>query len=108
LTWCTRSIAAAGWITETRSRVSFASTVLPNPVGFLRLCHAQKPNRYRARGTPNVSLPAIAARPLVNTASGIVQFRVQSEVSSYSDQVRFNEISRHEEMVISGTIAWRR
>src|SRR6267143_5880342 len=57
---------------------------------------------------PDVSLPAIAARPLVNTASGIVQFRVQSEVSSYSDQVRFNEISRREEMVISGTIAWRR
>jgi len=49
--------------------------VLPNPVGFLRLYHAQKPNRYRARGTPDVSLPAIAARPLVNTASGIVQFR---------------------------------
>src|SRR5712675_3239932 len=91
-----------------RSRVSFASTVLPNPVGSLRLSHAQKPNRYRARGTPDVSLPAIAARPLVNTASGIVQFRVQSEVSSYSDQVRFNEISRREEMVISGTIAWRR
>jgi len=67
--------------------------VLPNPVGFLRLYHAQKPNRYRARGTPDVSLPAIAARPLVNTASGIVQFRVQSEVSTHSDQVRFDAIS---------------
>ena len=42
---------------------------------------------------PDVSLPAIAARPLVNTASGIVQFRVQSEVSRYSDQVRFDAIS---------------
>ena len=83
----------SGLVTETRSRVSFASTVLPNPVGFLRLYHAQKPNCYRARGTPDVSLPAIAARPLVNTASGIVQFRVQSEVSRYSDQVRFDAIS---------------
>src|SRR3981081_1525309 len=35
---------------NTLSRI-VASTVLPNPVGFLRLSHAQKPNRYRARGT---------------------------------------------------------
>jgi hypothetical protein len=34
------------WVTETpRSRVSFASTVLLNPVGSLRLSRAQKPNR---------------------------------------------------------------
>jgi hypothetical protein len=33
------------------SRVSFASTVLLNLVNALRLSHAQKPNRYRARGT---------------------------------------------------------
>jgi len=92
-------VLRSGLVTETRSRVSFASTVLPNPVGFLRLSHAQKPNRYRARGTPDVSLPAIAARPLVNTASGIVQFRVQSEVSRYSDQVRFNAISRHVQVI---------
>jgi hypothetical protein len=39
-------------ITETpRSRVSFASTVLLNPIGSLRPSHAQKPNRHRARGT---------------------------------------------------------
>src|SRR5713226_1712844 len=30
---------------------------------------------------PDVSLPAIAARPLVKTASGLVQFRVQSETA---------------------------
>src|SRR6266851_2735531 len=48
---------------------------------------------------PDVSLPAIAARPLVNTASGIVQFRVQSEVSRYSEQVRFNAISRHVQVI---------
>jgi hypothetical protein len=36
-------------ITETpRSRVSFASTVLLNPIGSLRPSHAQKPNRHRA------------------------------------------------------------
>src|SRR5450631_2462037 len=43
---------AARQDTETpHSRVSFASTVLLNPIGSLRLSHAQKPDRHRARGT---------------------------------------------------------
>ena len=39
-------------ITETaRSRVSFASTVLLNPIGSYRLPHPHQPNRHRARRT---------------------------------------------------------
>jgi hypothetical protein len=67
-------------ITETsHSRVSFASTVLLNPVGSLRLSRAQKPNRYARAAPPDVSLPAIAARPLVNPASGTVRLGSMSE-----------------------------
>src|SRR5664280_3641890 len=39
-------------ITETaRSRLSFASTVLLNPIGSYRLPHPHQPNRHRARRT---------------------------------------------------------
>jgi hypothetical protein len=49
---CNTSVDLHPSITETpRSRVSFASTVLLNPIGSLRPSHAQKPNRHRARGT---------------------------------------------------------
>src|SRR5882672_1739952 len=49
---------------------------------------------------PDVSLPAIGARPLVNTASGTVRlgscpFRVQLGSVDVSDQVGFDAISRH-------------
>jgi hypothetical protein len=53
--------------------------VLLNPVGSLRLSRAQKPNRYARAAPPDVSLPAIAARPLVNPASGTVRLGSMSE-----------------------------
>ena len=50
-------VFATEWVTETpRSRVSFASTVLLNPVGSLRLSHAQKPSR--PDGVAMIRVPA--------------------------------------------------
>jgi hypothetical protein len=53
-----------------RSRLSFASTVLPNPSASFGCPTRRGQIAIEPAAPPDISLPAIAARPLINTASG--------------------------------------